>query len=113
MLRKKDLCPGAEYCPYSPRQDPRWTSEPSPCEECPLELLETYLASPQGLLIGHVIDLDFALQSGITVGLSEITYPEFLLLRQLADERGKHHQEEIESKSGRQPHIPTGRSQLR
>ena len=75
--------------------------------------MEAHLQSPLGQLIGQAINLDFALQAGITITLSEITYPEFMLLRLLAEERQKHHQEEIEEKSGRQPHIPTGRSQFK
>lgn len=69
--------------------------DPEPCEECPKELLEEYLASDAGRLIAHVVDLDFALQAGVTVTLAEISYPEFLLLRSLAEERNKYHEEEM------------------
>ena len=51
--------------------------------------------SPGGPLIAAVIDLDFALQVKIAIGLADIPYPVFLLLRQLAEERDKHQAEQI------------------
>jgi hypothetical protein len=59
------------------------------------------LASPGGLLIQVVIDLDFALQTGVTLRLSDIPYPDFLLLRQLVEERDKFQTEEIRKQSKR------------
>ena len=44
-------------------------------------------------LIMATIDLDFALQAGVTVSLQDITYPEFLLLRFLSEERNRFHEE--------------------
>jgi len=48
-----------------------------------------------------VIDLDFALQAGIAVPLDSIPYPEFLLLRQLADERAEYEKEQIQEQAKR------------
>jgi hypothetical protein len=59
------------------------------------------LASPGGLLLQVVIDLDFALQTGVTLRLSDIPYPDFLLLRQLVEERDKFQTEEIRKQSKR------------
>jgi hypothetical protein len=112
MLRRAELCPSPGECPEVLMNDPPATSESPPCAECPLELLETHLASPMGQVLGQVIDLDFALQAGVTVRLNEISYQEFLLLRFLAEERNKHQQEGIEQR-GRQSHLPAGRSQFR
>lgn len=72
-----------------------------PCELCPRQALQRYLASPGGLLIQVVIDLDFALQTGVTLRLSDIPYPDFLLLRQLVEERDKFQTEEIRKQSKR------------
>jgi hypothetical protein len=66
------------------------------CEECPLTLLDGYLNSARGQLIQQTIDLDFALQSGVTVTLKEITYPEFCLLRLLTEERNRKHEEAMQ-----------------
>jgi hypothetical protein len=71
-----------------------------PCEHCPAQALREYLASPGGRIISVAIDLDFALQAGISITLAEIPYPLFLLLRQLAEERQRHELEEI--RKGRQ-----------
>lgn len=69
-------------------------AETPPCEGCPKVRLLEYLGSPGGQLISLVIDLDCAIQMGIDVPLREITYPEFILLRQLAEERQKFEAEE-------------------
>lgn len=71
--------------------------EPSgpPCPECPEQYLTDYLATPVGQLIAMVCNLDFALQAGITVDLRDVPYPEFVLLRQLTDERETHNAEQI------------------
>jgi hypothetical protein len=95
LLRRKDLCPTPSECPEVLIEDPLAGPSVLPCEHCPEVALSNYLASPSGQLILAVIDLDFALQAGITVTLPEIPYPMFLLLRQLADERDKYEAEEI------------------
>jgi hypothetical protein len=69
-----------------------------PCEGCPEQGLSSYLESPGGQLISLVIDLDFALQTGVAIKLNEIPYPEFLLLRQLMEERGRYETEQIQKK---------------
>ena len=89
MLRREQLCPGPAQCPYTPAG----VSEPEPCEECPVTLLDNYLASPAGQTIAQTINLDFALQAGVTVSLADIPYPEFLLLRFLTEERNRFHEE--------------------
>jgi hypothetical protein len=114
MMRRDQLCPGPEVCPYVLMDNPRPGPDPAPCAECPKELLDEYLRSTAGRLIANAIDLDFALQAGVTITLAEISYPEFLLLRYLAEERNKYQEEQIKAASdhGQQPHIPTGRSQF-
>ena len=66
-----------------------------PCAECPAALLREYLESAGGQWISVVIDLDYAIQAGIRIDLSNILYPEFLLLRQLAEERNRHESDEL------------------
>ena len=70
-----------------------------PCDGCPSQALQEYLASPGGLLISTVTDLDFAMQAGAAVRLSDISYPEFLLLRQLVEERDKYQAERIRKRT--------------
>ena len=96
MLRRDQLCPGPVQCPYA-----LGGRDPAPCDECPLTLLDNYLASPAGQVIGQTIDLDFALQAGVAVSLKDISYPEFLLLRFLAEERNKYHEEMMNRKASR------------
>jgi hypothetical protein len=98
MLRNRDLCPGPSECPEVLNEDPYAKWDAPPCLACPLTLLREYLASPGGLLINLVVDLDYAIQSGIKVPLGEITYPEFLLLRQLTEERNKFEAEELKKR---------------
>lgn len=69
--------------------DPFADARSPQCDECPALLLDEYLASPAGQVIGQAIDLDFALQAGVTVSLGDIPYPEFLLLRFLSEERNR------------------------
>ena len=69
----------------------------APCDVCPAQLLREYLSGPIGQLFQVTVDLDFAIQAGIQVRLSEISYPAFLLLRQLAEERSKFEQEQIKA----------------
>lgn len=63
------------------------------CAECPSQLLDDYLGSSAGQLVQRTFDLEFALQSGVTVTLAEITYSEFILLRLLSEERNRYAQE--------------------
>lgn len=56
-------------------------------------LLDEYLTSRAGQSILATIDLDFALQAGVAVSLSEISLPEFLRLRLLSEERNKFYEE--------------------
>jgi hypothetical protein len=69
-----------------------------PCPECPAQRLREFLDSPLGLLISAVVDLDFALQAKMSVSLSQVSFPEFLLLRQLVEERDRHQVEQIRKK---------------
>lgn len=101
MLRQKDLCPKPQNCPEVLTVEPDADATAMPCDGCPQQALNNYLASPAGYLLQVVVDLDFALQAGVTIRLADILYPEFLLLRQLAEERSKHEIEEIERKSKR------------
>lgn len=91
MLREQELCPGAEICPYGNRTE-------LACDECPREKLGDYLASPAGRLIANVIDLDFALQRGIGVELNTIPYVEFMMLRQLSEERDRYQEEQMKKR---------------
>lgn len=70
-----------------------------PCDGCPRQSLRDYMASAAGMQIQLVADLEFALHAGVAIRLSDIPYPDFLLLRQLSAERHKHDVEEIEKKS--------------
>jgi hypothetical protein len=73
----------------------------TPCEECPLELLNAYLQSPYGRMIQLVVDLDFALERRIVVTLGQMTYLEFQMLRLLGEEKQRWQNEEIERQSRR------------
>jgi hypothetical protein len=99
MFRRGQLCPGPGECGDVLMRDPFANAESEPCAECPLALLDDYLASPAGRLIASTINLDFALQAGVTVSLKEIAYPEFLLLRFLVEERHRFHNEEAKKQS--------------
>lgn len=72
-----------------------------PCKPCPEQLLSRYLGSAEGRMMLGVFDLDFALQMGFRVTLADITYPEFLILRQFCEERMKYETEQIEKRSRR------------
>lgn len=93
MLRRDQLCPGPGECPDVLMANPFANANSPRCQECPLSQLEDYLESPAGQLISQTIDLDFALQAGVTISLRDITYPEFLLLRFLTEERNRFHEE--------------------
>jgi hypothetical protein len=95
MLRRVQLCPGPDECGDVLVRDPFATAFSPRCDDCPLTQLDDYLGSAEGQNISQTIDLDFALQAGVTVRLSEITYPEFLLLRLLSEERNRFHEEEM------------------
>ena len=101
MLRQKDLCPTPPQCPYVLMEDPGAGSDALPCAECPALLLREYLASPAGSLLQVVIDLDFAIQAGVSVSLGQIQYPEFLLLRMLVEERDAYQVEEMKKNSAK------------
>ena len=98
MFRRKDLCPGPPECPTVLMSEPLAGPSALPCEGCPEQGLSDYLGSPGGQLISAAIDLDFALQAGMTVRMDDIPYTMFLLLRQLMEERGRYENEEIEKK---------------
>lgn len=66
-----------------------------PCDECPRQRLNEYLASGAGSLILATLDLDSALQLNIPVTLEQIPYHVFLLLRVLAAERAKYQTEQV------------------
>ena len=69
-----------------------------PCSDCPAMKVEEYLGSGHGQGISVVVDLDFAIQAGIKVTLSDINYREFQLLRVLAEERQRHEIEQMEKR---------------
>jgi hypothetical protein len=97
MMRHGELCPGAEDCPYA------WEEKTDGlrCSECPASMLDDYLASPKGRLIQQTLTLDFALRAGMTVTLEEISYPEFLLLRILTEERVRYQDDLMKKRHGR------------
>src|SRR4051812_26942570 len=95
MLRSRDLCPTASECPEALNADQSEGLNVEPCFECPAIRLEEYLASPRGQMISLAIDLDFAVQSGISVTLADMSYLDFLLLRILNEERNKYQIEEM------------------
>jgi hypothetical protein len=100
MLRRDQLCPGPGDCAYVLMADPRASVNSPRCDECPITLLDDYLGSPAGLLISATIDLDFALQAGVTVSLREIGFPEFLRLRLLTQERNRYNAEIMQQRRG-------------
>jgi hypothetical protein len=93
MLRRSDLCPTPAECPYVLMENPFATADSERCEDCPLSALEDYLESAAASSIAATITLDFALRAGVTVTLAEISYPEFLRLRLLAEERDRYQEE--------------------
>lgn len=103
MMRRDQICPGPGECGDVLMVNPRATAESERCEQCPLTLLDEYLATPGGQLALAAIDLDFALQAGVAVRLSDISYPEFLLLRLLSEERNRFHEDQMKkaSRNGR------------
>ena len=77
--------------PFAGPQSPR-------CEECPLTVLDAYMGTPVGQSINQIFDLEFALQAGVTITLSEISYREFVLLRYLNQERNRLMEESFRSR---------------
>jgi len=61
-------------------------------------LLNEYLGSPCGQMISSAIDLDFALQAGLTVTLRDLSYLDFLLLRILGEERQRYQTEQMKKR---------------
>jgi hypothetical protein len=100
MFRRAELCPGAGECPYVLMESTQGGNA-EPCEECPVSRLDAYLESPKGGVVGAAIDLDFALQAGVAISRSEITYAEFLWLRLLTEERNRYHEEQMRKSSER------------
>jgi len=72
-----------------------------PCTECPLQKLDAYMQSPCGRVMQLVVDLDFALERHMTVGLDQVTYLEFQMLRLLGEEKNRWQNEEVERNSKR------------
>ena len=72
-----------------------------PCPLCPALLLRQYLESAAGRVIFNVLELDFALQAGLTVTLDQLSYPEFLVLRVLNEERVRLQKEELDKARAR------------
>lgn len=55
--------------------------------------------TPMGGAITAAIDLDFAVNHGITIPLSDLTYMQFRLLRIISEERGRFEEEEMKRRS--------------
>jgi hypothetical protein len=98
LFRQSDLCPEPAECPEVLNIDPYARPGALPCEGCPRQRLNEYLASPAGALIVAAVDLDSALQLNIPVTLAQIPYHVFLLLRQLAAERAKYQTEQVRNR---------------
>jgi hypothetical protein len=80
-----------EACPDVP-----W-GEPEPCDECPRVRLDQYLQFTEaGRLIRDALDLDWATKCGLHLTLADVSYPEFLRLRVLQEERQDYELEEFE-----------------
>lgn len=92
MFRRKDLCPTPEMCHYAQEE----SVDGLPCEGCPEQYLDAYLNSADGQPILATVELDAAIQVGLKVGLEQIPYPQFVLLRQLVDQRNKFSIEDME-----------------
>jgi len=101
MFRSKELCPDPPNCPEVLTEEPDAGPFALPCDGCPRQALEDYLASPAGRLISSVIDIDRAIQMGITVTLEELPSTVFVLLCQLDEERKRFESEEIKRNSQR------------
>lgn len=77
------------------------------CPGCWLTRIEDLDRGEYGQLVRDAIELEFALQAGVTVTLDEITADQICVLKLLAEERGKHDKEEAEREQrqrGQHPH---------
>jgi len=64
-----------------------------PCGACPRETLQRFMASGRGVVIQAAVDLDWAIRCGLQVTLRDVTYMEYLLLRQISEERANYEKE--------------------
>jgi hypothetical protein len=106
MLRRDQLCPGPGNCNYVLMENPRATSDSLRCEECPLSRLEEGLGTLAGQLAIQTIDLSFALEAGVAISPKDITFPEWILLHFLSEERHRF-QEETTRRGHERPVVPT------
>ena len=83
LFRRKKLCPGPQGCDIAKYEN----GGTEPCPECAGVKLDEFLNTVRGRQIALVTGIDRAIQAGITYGPHDLTYPEFLLLRVLAEER--------------------------
>jgi hypothetical protein len=51
--------------------------------------------SLEGRMVSQAMNIDFALKAGVALRLSDIPYPEFLLLRQILEERERFQVDEM------------------
>lgn len=88
LLRKQTeaFCPGPSKCGQAPDDE-------TPCADCPRPKLDAALSGVLGELLGRALDLEFALQKGITVTLDEIYADEFAALRVIGSERDRYIEE--------------------
>ena len=89
LLRREELCPGG------PLQCPGSDGSGAPCSDCPSEKLDRWFQGSAGLLLRNVIDIDFALQVRMNVGLDDLSYAEFVLLRVLNEEKNRLQEENL------------------
>ena len=82
-------------------REPFATRDSDPCEQCPVEHLDVYLASPEGRILAAVIELDTALKLGITITSDRVNYLEFRLLTFLDGERERYKVEKMEESRNR------------
>lgn len=88
LLRREQLCPGGpSQCPdvgWEEQQD----ADTPPCPECPrLRLDQCLQFTEAGRLVRAALELDWATKCGIQIRMEDVSYPEFLRLRMLAEER--------------------------
>lgn len=68
-----------------------------PCATCTVEKLDAALSTSRaGELIRAALDIDFAKQSGITLGADDVSCEEFKVLRMIQLERGRWMEEQRE-----------------
>lgn len=73
-----------------------------------MDKLERYLETPAGRQVNAVLDLDFALQAGITITLRDLDALQLGLLRVLAEERNIYQREEAEKSRSQQGALKHG-----